>query len=46
LINPNESRALQMNLTFNISEDGIAVVSANFSNGSSVCFKFSGSFQC
>ena len=46
LINPNEHRTLQMDLTFNISEDGIANVSANLSNGSSVCFKFSGSFQC
>jgi len=46
LINPNEHRTLQMGLTFNISEDGIANVSANLSNGSSVCFKFSGSFQC
>src|ERR1700730_9343512 len=46
LINPNEHRTLQMGLTFNISEDGIANVSANLLNGSSVCFKFSGSFQC
>ena len=46
LINPNEHRTLQMDLTFNISEDGIANVSANLSNDSSVCFKFSGSFQC
>ncbi len=45
LINPNEHRILQMDLTFNISEDGIANVSANLSNGSSVCFKFTGSFQ-
>jgi 3-hydroxyacyl-[acyl-carrier-protein] dehydratase len=46
LINPNEHRTLQMGLTFNISEGGIANVSANLLNGSSVCFKFSGSFQC
>jgi 3-hydroxyacyl-[acyl-carrier-protein] dehydratase len=46
LINPNEHRILQMDLTFNIFEDGIANVSANLSNCSSVCFKFSGSFQC
>ena len=46
LINPYEHRTLQMDLTFNISEEGIANVSANLSNGSSVCFKFSGSFQC
>jgi len=46
LINPNEHRTLQMDLTFNISGDGIANVSANLSNGSSACFKFSGSFQC
>jgi len=46
LINPNEHKALLMTLTCNISEDGIANVSANLSNGSSVCFKFSGSFQC
>ena len=45
LINPNEYRTLQMDLTFNISEDGIANVSVNLSNGSSVCFKFTGSFQ-
>lgn len=45
LINPNEHKTLQMDLTFNISEDGIANVSANLSNGSSVCFKFSGSFH-
>lgn len=46
LTNPNEHRTLQMSLTFNISENGIASVSANLSNGPSVCFKFSGSFQC
>jgi 3-hydroxyacyl-[acyl-carrier-protein] dehydratase len=46
LINPNEHRTLQMSLAFNISEDGIVNVSANLSNGSSVCFKFSGSFRC
>ena len=46
LINPNEHRILQMDLTFNIFEDGIGNVSANLSNCSSVCFKFSGSFQC
>ena len=46
LINPNEHKTLQMDLTFNISEDRIARVSANLSTGSSVCFKFSGSFQC
>jgi 3-hydroxyacyl-[acyl-carrier-protein] dehydratase len=45
LINPNEHRTLQMDLTCNISEYGIASVSANLSNGSSVCFKFIGSFQ-
>ena len=46
LINPNEHRILQMDFTFSISEHRIANVSANLSNGSSVCFKFSGSFQC
>jgi 3-hydroxyacyl-[acyl-carrier-protein] dehydratase len=46
LINPNENRTLQMGLTFSISEDRIARISANLSTGSSVCFKFSGSFQC
>jgi 3-hydroxyacyl-[acyl-carrier-protein] dehydratase len=46
LINPNEHKTLQMEVTFSISEDGIANVSANLSNGSSVCFKFSGFFQC
>lgn len=46
LINPNEHRTLQMDLTVHISEDRIANVFANLSNGSSVCFKFSGSFQC
>lgn len=46
LINPNEHRILQMDLTVNISEDGMANVSANLINGVSVCFKFSGSFQC
>ena len=45
LINPNEHRTLQMSLTCNISEDGIASVSANLSNGSFVCFKFSGLFR-
>jgi 3-hydroxyacyl-[acyl-carrier-protein] dehydratase len=45
VINPSEHRSLQMDLTFNISEDGIANVSAKLSSGSSVCFKFSGSFQ-
>ena len=46
LINPNEYKTLQMDLTFKISEDGITNVSANLSNSSSVYFKFSGSFQC
>ena len=46
IINPNEHRVLYMVLTCNISEDGMASVNANLSNGSSICFKFSGSFQC
>jgi len=45
LINPNEHRTLQMDLTCNVSENGIANVSANLSNGSSLCFKFSGLFS-
>ena len=44
-INPNENNILKMDLIFNISEDGIANVSANLSNCPSVCFKFSGSFS-
>lgn len=46
VINPKEHSSLQMDLSFNISEDGIASVLANLSNSSSLCFKFSGSFQC
>jgi 3-hydroxyacyl-[acyl-carrier-protein] dehydratase len=46
VINPHECNVLQMNLTCSIPEDGIANISANLSNGSAVCFKFSGSFRC
>jgi 3-hydroxyacyl-[acyl-carrier-protein] dehydratase len=46
LINPHECSVLQMGLTCSLPEDGIANISANLSNGSSICFKFSGSFQC
>lgn len=46
LINPNEHKILQMALICNLSEDGIAEITAKLSNGSSAFFKFSGSFRC
>jgi 3-hydroxyacyl-[acyl-carrier-protein] dehydratase len=44
-VDPNESRVLEMLLSYNIKEDDTITVSANLLKNGRICFKFSGLFR-